>query len=119
MIILFQVKGCGRCSPNQPFAKGNPCISKALGEKLQNIQKEAKAEGYTEKGSSQLTISDVRRLRDKLFLSAEAPLSAFQLFVIVLFAIFLGLRHDEFHDVKGKHFKTDPHNILRNVLLGI
>jgi hypothetical protein len=41
------------------------------------------------------------------------------LFVIVLFAIVLGLRHDEFHDVKGEHFKTDLHNIPRNVLLGI
>jgi hypothetical protein len=64
---------------------------------------------YKEKGSCQLLPSDICLLRNHL-LSSKSIVSL-QTYVIILIAIALFLRHDEFHDIEMCHFVADTFQV--------
>lgn len=70
-----------------------------------NCKSKAKSDpAYVEKGSSQLLVSDIR-----LIIRHQLPrgIIGLQTVCIILMAICLFLRHDEFHDIKLEEFLPD------------
>ena len=66
------------------------------------MDKLAAKAGYKEKGSSQLLPSDLRLLRSRLL--STCSMVDLQMWVVIIVATKLGLRHDEYHELHSDHF---------------
>ena len=84
------------------FRKGDPCGTRAYKNTKKKLVKDAKLEGYKERGSMQLLPVDLRSLRTHLL--SVPCLPNIRTWCTIIFATMLFLRYDEFHEVKGEHF---------------
>ena len=86
---------------------GNPTKHK---DYLHCKKKYTKANGYEEKGASQLLPSDIRALRQSL-LSSPNVLGGLQMYVIILIGIRNFLRYDNLCNIKADDFLINLHEI--------
>jgi hypothetical protein len=81
---------------------GDPTRNQVFLNEVINQEKKGKDEGYKEKGCMQLLPSDFRLLRARLL--STRNIADLQMWVIIILAGKLALRHDEFHRLKAEHF---------------
>jgi hypothetical protein len=98
-----QHKGCQHHKGNPHlYRHGSPTANIIFTNTVKEMELRATAAGYKEKGSSQLLPSDFRLLRSRLL--STSNILDLQMWVIIICATKLGLRHDEFHELSSDRF---------------
>jgi hypothetical protein len=99
-----QHTGC--CTHHASFPrltrKGNPCNHECYKNTKKEMQKEWK--NYVEVGSMQLLPVDLRMLRTNLL--STPCVTNIQIWVTIIVATLLLLRHDEYHTIAGAEFQS-------------
>ena len=104
-------RGCERHSGEpQIHRSGDPTNHETFENTMTQLKKDD--HDYEECGSSQLLPSDLRLLRARL-LSSNCIIGL-QTYVIILVAIWIFLRHDEFHDIEMDQFQMDMHEVFED-----
>ena len=94
-----QHTGCFHHSSSpQLTRKGNPCDHEIYKNSKKAMIKEGKLNGYKETGSMQLLPSDLRDLRTHLL--STPTVHNIQMWITIIVATMLFLRHDEFHTIE-------------------
>ena len=114
--VEHQFKGCRSHGGNPRIMRqGNPIDSGFFDDKKKDIKTLLK--DYKSKGCSQLLPSYVRRMRERLISSNN--LIDFQTYVIILVAIKLFLRQDEFGDIKIDRFVPELFVVKEGGVIGL
>jgi hypothetical protein len=105
-----QHKGCQHHKGHpRIYRHGTPTSNIIFTNTVKEMELRAIAAGYKEKGSSQLLPSDFRLLRSRLL--STCNILDLQMWVIIICATKLGLRHDEFHELSADRFLPEHFEI--------